>query len=166
MTDDKPWDEMTDAERSARIEANNRKYREQEEAHRVEVRALRERIFDRLQAQGIRAVRAEYDGEGDSGQFTSCTFIDRADGETDPTDAELATEGYGRMIANAPYGAYFGNDIVTVAEAALERLHPGWEINDGSAGTVTFHVADRQITIDHAGRFQSYDESRDENVTF
>lgn len=81
--------------------------------------------YDALQAAGIETVVVEYNGAGDEGYIEEIT----------PTpDVEL-----GDLYEEIDREAY----------AVLERLHSGWEINEGSNGHITINVKDRKAFVHH-----------------
>ena len=78
----------------------------------------------------------EYDGYGDSGSIESFTFLDR----------------HGRELKVAPRMAERVDDL------ACAILPGGWEINEGSMGTITLNVMTRRIHVDHKWRIESTEE--------
>lgn len=69
-------------------------------------------------------VELKYDGSGDSG------WID------DNVDSEK-----GSKVST--------NQLENIAYEVLELFHAGWEINEGSSGTMTFNFDDQTFTVEH-----------------
>lgn len=80
-------------------------------------------------------VTISYDGSGDSGYIDSVSI----EPERDLTDAQ--------------------QDLEELAYDVLERKHGGWEINEGSCGTITINFTDNTVHIEHNERIESYDTS-------
>ena len=51
------------------------------------------------------------------------------------------------------------NELENIAYEALELFHAGWEINEGSNGSMTFNFDDQTFTIEHYQNIE--DEEQD-----
>ena len=101
---------------------------------------LKQLVAD-LKKKGIVLAETKYDGCGDSGQIEEVRLFNKK-GETEDQDLrDKVEEAMGQ---------------------ALEDKHGGWEINDGSFGTIVLDVAKRSLTIQHNMRYTDYTESSDE----
>ena len=83
---------------------------------------------------GFKEARLEYNGSGDSGNIE---------------DIEIDYTKHGPSVGKKKYQF---NDILTeFCEEILEQHCQGWEIDDGSAGTITVKFDGRNISynIDH-----------------
>jgi hypothetical protein len=69
-------------------------------------------------------VEMTYDGSGDSGWIQ------------DQVDSDEGSKG-------------MTNELENIAYEALELFHAGWEINEGSSGSMTFNFEDQTLTITH-----------------
>lgn len=99
-----------------------------ETRRKAEAAASRTACFAALRAANISRVTIEYDGNGDSGDITEITYSPPT---TDPALDELVT-------------SYI-----------YDALPGGWEINEGSYGIATIHVAAGWADFDHNDRIES-----------
>lgn len=83
-------------------------------------------------------VTIEYDGSGDSGYIN---------------DVSIEPE---RDISEAR------DDLETLAYELLSEKYGGWEINEGSCGTITIDFATNKVRIEHNERVESWDSSESE----
>ena len=120
-------------------------YRQQEVARLDTAKArLKTEIIPRLKQWGVSKVRAEYSGYGDSGCIDGITYLDAHD---QPVNMALVQ----------PYSAPVIEDVL------YEFLPAGFEINDGSQGTLTIDVAAGTVTLEHG---ENYTETRDSTQEF
>ncbi len=92
-------------------------------------------VLDSMNKHDIVRIDVEYNGSGDEGFIENIYGFD-SDGEEVPTPKEL-TDG-GRI---SPLEEY--------SYALLSTKHPGWEINEGSYGTIRFDLVDRKCQVLH-----------------
>lgn len=85
---------------------------------------VNEDFLNRMNEQYGSYVRMSYDGSGDSGWIQ------------DQVDSDKGSKGS-------------TNELENVAYEVLELFHAGWEINEGSTGTIIFNFDDQTITIEH-----------------
>lgn len=130
---------------------------------------------------GVKQVTFEYDGSGDSGDMNyACVAIMPSHEEIDECLANVSsvTEHTAQNAARDRIMSW--DDFVAarkkekkptvtpkmcdeICDAAFDLLPGGWEINDGSYGTVTINTANETIDVEHNER---YTEVRTENFTF
>lgn len=100
---------------------------------------IRSQIFRALKAYGIKTVKVDYDGSGDSGDIHSY--------EVEPKKREeMLDEPLGET------GKTVKEQIEQICWDGLESEESGWEINEGSYGSVTLDVARQTIELDHYER--------------
>jgi hypothetical protein len=100
---------------------------------------IRVRLFEALKMYGIRAVRVDYDGSGDSGDINHF--------EVDPSKRE--------EMLDEPLdetGKTIKEHMEQICWDGLESEESGWEINEGSYGGIEFDVKEQTITINHHER--------------
>ena len=120
-------------------------YRQQEVARLDTAKArLKTEIIPRLKQWGFSKVLAEYSGYGDSGCIDGITYLDAHD---QPVNMDLVRAASDPDIENVLY----------------EFLPAGFEINDGSQGTLTIDVAAGTVTLEHG---ENYTETRDSTQEF
>lgn len=90
--------------------------------------------YEELKTAGITTVVVEYGGHGDEGWINEITAT--------PNEIDLSDALY-EQIQQAAYDA-------------LEDNYAGWEINEGSDGTITLDVTDRKATIHHGTVVESH----------
>lgn len=95
------------------------------ERTRAESTAARQKFIEVCKKHGVAKVEIEFDGCGDEGSTQMLTSHD--------PEVETAATDY----------AYF----------LLEEHYPGWEINDGSAGTIRVDLAAGTLGIEFGSRF-------------
>lgn len=83
-----------------------------------------EDFLNRMKEEYGSYVRMSYDGSGDSGWIQ------------DQVDSEKGSKGS-------------TNELENIAYEALEIFHAGWEINEGSSGTMVFNFDDQTFTVEH-----------------
>ena len=115
------------------------------EAQRAEARAQlkteRASLLPKLRALGIEEIEGRYDGYADSGNVGDITIS--------PEGAQIADL--------EPRLKDFVWDIAY-------NLNPGFEINEGGEGTVTWNVVDDRIDVDHANFYTGRDVHLHEDV--
>ena len=120
-------------------------YRQQELARLDTAKdRLETEIIPRLKQWGVSKVRAEYSGYGDSGCIDGITYLDAHD---QPVNMEMVRSASDPDIENVLY----------------EFLPAGFEINDGSQGTLTINVTADTVTIEYG---ENYTETRNSTQEF
>jgi hypothetical protein len=120
-------------------------YRQQELARLDTAKArLKTEIIPRLKQWGVSKVKAEYSGYGDSGCIDGITYLDAHD---QPVNMDMVRAASDPDIENVLY----------------EFLPAGFEINDGSQGTLTVDVTAGTVRIEHG---ENYTETRDSTQEF
>ena len=102
----------------------------------------------------LRVTRAEvlYSGGGDSGDFTDlCLFTSEGQCD-DPIFKQIVVQYiryYNESWEIGEKDVSLEEAFMDYAESILERHQPGWEINEGSNGTMNFSFEEMEVTIDH-----------------
>jgi len=124
-----------------------------------EIQQLKAAILPRLQEAGIARVEIRFDGCSDSGAVEECACLDAAgaaiacpddtlqEGEADKADGAGSNEQQS-----------LGQALEQLTYLALERHHPGWEINDGACGELVIDVAEATFVLDCSLRFTATDD--------
>ena len=105
---------------------------------------LRAQIIPRLAQHRVACIEAAYSGYGDSGAIDGLQFRDAA----------------GQRVERASLP---GDGIEQLETCVYEFLPAGFEINDGSQGTLTIDTQTAKVTIRHQ---ENYTETRDSNREF
>lgn len=124
-----------------------------------------------LAALGIAKVEITYDGCGDGGCIEAVTAYDAAGQTIEALPESQLTIKVRDTVWNEATQTYqprFTERQVPVREAIehwcyelLENHFPGWEIDDGSNGTITINVKTRRGSIEHEGRYtETFSDSR------
>lgn len=111
--------------------------RKAEEARQMERIELR----DLLRTKGVERVEAGYDGYGDSGNVNHVAVS--------PTDVEV------KELATR---------LADFIWATAYSLNPGFEINDGGEGTLTWDIGKDRIDVNHVAFIYDSFESVHEDV--
>ncbi|NBT75131.1 hypothetical protein EBZ80_24230 [bacterium] len=119
-----------------------------------------------LEAIGVTRIEAEYDGSGDSGDFNSFTFV--FDDPTVQNDVSVLNN----MQSNRNTHMYLDQfrrthctsadatkppimtdaQLAALRDACFDLLPGGWEINEGSFGTIVVDVRRRKVRMEHNER--------------
>jgi hypothetical protein len=111
-----------------------------------------------LEPFGIIKVDATYDGAGDSGAVEDVSFFT----QKGKYDGELPTNKFQPLYSytNPPEPV----DIKQIIEDACCHFLPGgWEINEGSYGTLSVDVKTRTVTLEYNERYMDVN-SREEAI--
>ena len=128
-----------------------------------EIQQLKVAILPRLQDAGIARVEIRFDGCGDSGAVEECACLDAAGAGIpcpDVTLLEGEADSVDRTGSREPQS--LGQALEQLTYLALERHHPGWEINDGACGELVIDVAEATFVLDCSLRFTATDDHRTE----
>lgn len=116
-----------------------------------------------LAALGIARIEIAYDGCGDSGCIEGVTAYDEAGQIIETMPDRLIAITVRDTVRNAVTNEYERRSIerqVSPREAiehwcydVLEDRFPGWEIDDGSSGTITIDVKKRRGRLAHDARY-------------
>jgi len=112
-----------------------------------------------LQDAGIARVEIRFDGFGDSGAVEECACLDAAGAGIpcpDVTLLEGEADSVDRTGSREPQS--LGQALEQLTYLALERHHPGWEINDGACGELVIDVAEATFVLDCSLRFIATDD--------
>jgi len=124
-----------------------------------EIQQLKVAILPRLQDAGIARVEIRFDGCGDSGAVEECACLDAAGAGIpcpDVTLLEGEADSVDRTGSREPQS--LGQALEQLTYLALERHHPGWEINDGACGELVIDVAEATFVLDCSLRFIATDD--------
>ena len=124
-----------------------------------EIQQLKVAILPRLQDAGIARVEIRFDGCGDSGAVEECACLDAAGAGIPCPDVTLLEGEAGsvdRTGSREPQS--LGQALEQLTYLALERHHPGWEINDGACGELVIDVAEATFVLDCSLRFTATDD--------
>ena len=116
-----------------------------------EIQRLKAAISAPLRNAEIARVEIRFDGCGDSGAVEECVFSD-AGGASVPcpeVTIDCAGEGDDQSLNSA---------LEQLTYLALERHHPGWEINDGACGELMIEVATPSFVLDCQLRYTATDD--------
>jgi len=120
-------------------------YRQQEIARLDTAKArLKKEIIPRLKQWGVSKVRAEYSGYGDSGCIDGITYLDAHDQSVNMALVQPASDP-------------------PIEDVLYEFLPAGFEINDGSQGTLTIDAAAGTVALEHG---ENYTETRNSTQEF
>ena len=124
-----------------------------------EIQQLKVAILPRLQDAGIARVEIRFDGCGDSGAVEECACLDAAGAGIpcpDVTLLEGEADSVDRTGSREPQS--LGQALEQLTYLALERHHPGWEINDGACGELVIDVTEATFVLDCSLRFIATDD--------
>lgn len=124
-----------------------------------ETQQLKVAILPRSQDAGIARVEIRFDGCGDSGAVEECACLDAAGAGIpcpDVTLLEGEADSVDRTGSREPQS--LGQALEQLTYLALERHHPGWEINDGACGELVIDVAEATFVLDCSLRFTATDD--------
>jgi hypothetical protein len=124
-----------------------------------EIQQLKTVILPRLQEVGIARVEIRFDGCSDSGAVEECVCLDAVGAEIECPDVTLQEgEAHAAEGAGSEQLQSLGQALEHLTYLALERHHPGWEINDGACGELVIDVAEATFVLDCSLRFTATDD--------
>lgn len=124
-----------------------------------EVQQLKVAILPRLQDAGMARVEIRFDGCGDSGAVEECACLDAAGAGIPCPDVTLLEGEADSVDRTGPAEPQsLGQALEQLTYLALERHHPGWEINDGACGELVIDVAEATFVLDCSLRFIATDD--------
>ena len=124
-----------------------------------EIQQLKTVILPRLQEAGIARVEIRFDGCGDSGAIEECVCLDAAGAAIPCPDVTLQEgETHTADGAGSEQLPSLGQALEQLTYLALERHHPGWEINDGASGELVIDVAEATFVLDCSLRLTATDD--------
>jgi hypothetical protein len=124
-----------------------------------EIQQLKTVILPRLQEAGIARVEIRFDGSGDSGAVEECACLDAAGAAIACPDVTLMEGEAGNSDGDGSAKLHsLGQALEQLTYLALERHHPGWEINDGACGELVIDVAEATFVLDCSLRFIATDD--------
>lgn len=124
-----------------------------------EIQQLKTVILPRLQEAGIVRVEIHFDGCGDSGAVEECVCLDAAGAGMACPDVSLQESEADKADRTGTAELHsLGQALEQLTYLALERHHPGWEINDGACGELVIDVAVATFVLDCSLRFIATDD--------
>lgn len=133
------------AERAARADA--------------ELQHIKQAVIEPLRQAGIARVEIRFDGYGDSGAIEEIVCRDHA-GEA-LACPEIAIEIAPRHSSDEPGEVrqeLLRGALESIGYLALERHHPGWEINDGATGELVIDVAAASFMLECSLRYTATED--------
>ena len=124
-----------------------------------EIQRLKAAIIDPLRNAEIARVEIRFDGCGDSGAVEECVCLDAAGVPIPCPEVSLMAgeaDSVDRTGSREPQS--LGRALEQLTYLALERHHPGWEINDGACGELVIDVAEATFVLDCSLRFIATDD--------
>ena len=124
-----------------------------------EIRQLKTAILPRLLEASIARVEIRFDGCGDSVAVEECACLDAA-GAAIPCPEVSLIEGEADSVdrTGSREPQSLGQALEQLTYLALERHHPGWEINDGACGELVIDVPEATFVLDCSLRFIATDD--------
>lgn len=115
---------------------------------------LLKKNLERIKAAGVVMVEVQYNGYGDSGDIDDTTFYSEHSENTNWTRfiASSVVQHIDIHLDDMHIEKFF-------KELAWEYIPCGFEINEGSSGTVTFDLKEKKIHLDHGYRVQEFDHT-------
>lgn len=124
-----------------------------------EIQQLKTVILLRLQEAGIARVEIHFDGCGDSGAVEECVCLDAAGAGMPCPDVSLQESEANKADRTGSAELHsIGQALEQLTYLALERHHPGWEINDGACGELVIDVPEATFVLDCSLRFTATDD--------
>ena len=124
-----------------------------------EIQQLKVAILPRLKEAGIARVEIRFDGCSDRGAVEDCVCLDAAGAAIECPDVTLQEgEAHAAEGAGSEQLQSLGRALEQLTYLALERHHPGWEINDGACGELVIDVAEATFVLDCSLRFTATDD--------
>ena len=125
-----------------------------------------------LKAHNIQNFQVNYSGCADDGEIQDVSINFTKDGNTKdsipPEYLSFEREGYGkeskegtRWRDNKNESKRTFEDILSdLAYDILSLMYGGWEINDGSSGTIRWNSTENKIKVEHGWNIQTTEEER------
>lgn len=125
----------------------------------AELQRLKQAVIPHLREAGIARVEVYFDGYGDSGAVEECTCFD-TDGKGVLCPDVVVEAGPDDDTGDAAHGhpVSLFSALESLAYLALERHHPGWEINDGASGALVINVAEASFMLDCSLRYTAHED--------
>jgi hypothetical protein len=120
---------------------------------------LKQALIPQLQQAGIASVEIRFDGYGDSGAIEEIECRDAAGQVLACPEMFVAIvpDGDAAAAGEAKQETLNGA-LESLGYLALERHHPGWEINDGASGALMIDVGTATFMLECSLRYTGYEE--------
>jgi len=115
---------------------------------------LLKKNLERIKAAGVVMVEVQYNGYGDSGDIDDTTLYSEHPENTNWTKFIASS-----MVKHIDITLDDMHIKKIFEELAWEYIPSGFEINEGSSGTVTFDLKKKTIYVDHGYRIQEFEHS-------
>jgi hypothetical protein len=135
--------------------------RQAERAARVDaaLQRLKAAIVPPLREAGIATVEVRFDGYGDSGAVEDILCLDSARQALVCPEIALESVRDGDLDANGEARPEsLRAALESLAYLALERHHPGWEINDGACGQLVIAVPEGSFMLECSLRYTAHED--------
>ena len=112
-------------------------------------------LFDVLAAAGLKSFDVPFDGGGDSGQIEGVELEEEflnMEIEGEFSDGQIWDEKTKKVVDKVSKKITVEKLVENICYDVLELASPGWEINEGSYGTFTFDVKEREVRLDFNAR--------------
>lgn len=131
---------------------------------------LANKLFAACAHLKIKKIEVIFDGAGDSGQIEKTTFYNEKSEEVHPVvDLGECVVVVGRTFVGSGWEDITKTTKLTLEEAAeqiaydiLAGKHAGWEINEGSYGTIHFDIDERKVRCEFNERIHESIYSEEE----
>ena len=131
---------------------------ERHEKRKLKLDHLKAVTLAALRTAEITSVEITFDGYGDSGSIDDITCLSADASVADCPDVQVAAPDGGESETEPSRTIALSGALEDIGYIALELHHPGWEINEGSAGALEIDVAAGTFILECRTRFIDYDE--------
>lgn len=125
----------------------------------AELQHLKQAVIPPLRVAGIATVEIRFDGCGDSGTVEEIVSLDAAGQAL--VCPEVAIDAVLCDSSNEPGEVkqqLLQAALETLAYLALERHHPGWEINEGAGGELLIDVTEASFMLECGLRYTATED--------
>ena len=120
---------------------------------------LKQALIPLLRQAGIASVEIRFDGYGDSGAIEEIECRDAAGQALACPEMFVAIVPDGdAAAAGEPKQETLNGALESLGYLALERHHPGWEINDGATGELVIDVAAASFMLECSLRYTATED--------
>ena len=126
---------------------------ERHEKRKLKLDHLKAVTLAALRTAEIASVEITFDGYGDSGSIDDITCLSADASIADCPEVQVAAPDGGESETEPPRTIPLSDALEEIGCIALELHHPGWEINEGSAGALEIDVAAGTFILECGTRF-------------
>lgn len=131
---------------------------ERHKRHKLKLDHLKAVTLAALRTAEIASVEITFDGYGDSGSIDDITCPSADASVSDCPEVQVTAPDGGESETEPSRTIPLSDALEEIGYIALELHHPGWEINEGSAGALEIDVAAGTFVLECRTRFIDYDE--------